>query len=402
MYLTETSKELSNKLAAVALSLAAVGLLTSISVLTAAQIFLFLAILTSTSHFSWSRLPVSSKMLSVLCLVMALSVLFNFQDFDRPLKAVFKIRYYLIGAFSIVPLDLFLNQYLSTEKRAQFLKNLLVVGLVCSIAASLSGLVGYWTGFNPILMTHVDAHRSTGTFGLVMTYSHSVAWLSVLLMSLWIHQKQYSVSFPKGLLPISILVSVMGLFASHTRGAVLAFLAGCLAINRKVALFFISFFIVASLVSTVVNPEFVRTQIIRSGSNEERLGCWLGALQAFKNRPVLGYGFMNYDKFSVQIKKEHELPKPEFQGNAHNDFLELLASTGILGALAFWGWILVWWKEVLGKNKKCQLLLFPFVISFLVSGLTQVTFTTSENLIFLMFTYALSLVLGGKRDDSSD
>jgi len=152
---------------------------------------------------------------------------------------------------------------------------------------------------------------------------------------------------------------------------------------------------VGSLGASWLSKDFIPNQIIRQGSNEERLGCWLGAWQAFKNRPFLGYGFLNYDTFSTRIKHEYQISKPDFQGNAHSDFLELLATTGIFGGLLFLIWVGAWIKDVAERGKLAQALVFPFIVAFLVSGLTQVTFSTSENLIFLMFVYALSVSMGG-------
>jgi hypothetical protein len=38
-------------------------------------------------------------------------------------------------------------------------------------------------------------------------------------------------------------------------------------------------------------------------------------------------------------------------------------------------------------------LVIPFIVAFLASGLTQVTFNDGENAFFLMIVYALSVVL---------
>lgn len=399
---TKAEAKLSAKTTGLALFLLAVGALTSISLLSAFQAVIAVAAGLSFFQIRRVRIPTSAWVLVALAFVMGLSVFFNFSLYERPWKAFFKIRYYLVGALSIVPLSFYFNEYLSREKREVVLRRLFQLLVLAANLGAVSGMIGYWTGFNPLRLAQVDTHRNAGTFGLSITYGHSIAWFSVFLISFWFHRKQWSKWFPDWYLAVSIVVSAISLFTSHTRGAILAWLAGCLAIHRKIALVGLVLFALGSVGAALINKDFVPNQVIRDGSNAERLGCWMGAWQAFKNKPVLGYGFLNYDPYSTEIKKEHQFPRPDFQGNAHSDLLELLASTGVFGFFFFILWIVTWSRDLALRGKLTRALVMPFVVAFLISGLTQVTFTTSENLIFLMAVYALSVVLENCQNGFSD
>lgn len=98
--------------------------------------------------------------------------------------------------------------------------------------------------------------------------------------------------------------------------------------------------------------------------------------------------FPNFEPNVTAIKKRHAIERPGIGGHAHNNFLEHLASTGFMGALAFLLFTLVW----LWRTYQHQQLLFPFVVSFIVSGMTQYTFGDGENLFLIMSLFALSCI----------
>jgi O-antigen ligase len=141
------------------------------------------------------------------------------------------------------------------------------------------------------------------------------------------------------------------------------------------------------------DPKFITNQIVRVDSNEERLGCWLAALKAVEEKPLLGYGYLNFEPNSRAIKERYHLPRPEFGGHAHNDLLEILATSGLLGGACFLLWICLWFQELLRRKDISTQLVIPILVGFLASGLTQVTFNDGENIFFFMLVYALSMVL---------
>lgn len=369
--------------------------MTSISIMSAFHLVVFGAILTSVATFNFRRFPRSAGVFLLLGLAMSASVLVNWDSYENPSKVLLKSRYLIIGVLAIIPFDFYFNTYLSPTERVPKLQKTLFLFLLAANLASASGLLGYWTGFNPLRPGVFEGDRNVGTFGKVMPYAHCVSWQSLFLVSLWTQRGRLNLGrlFPSWYLVFSIVLSLECLFATHTRGAMLAWFVGCLFINRKIAFSGLLFFVLSSAAAHYISDTFASKHIIRSGSNEERLGSWLGAYEAFKKRPVLGFGYMNYFSVSKQIKREHNLPAPEFQGDAHNDFLELMASLGLVGFSVFVAWILMWIREVYKRSKLDRAFVYPFIIAFLVSGLTQVTLATSECLFFLTAFYAFSVVL---------
>ena len=76
-------------------------------------------------------------------------------------------------------------------------------------------------------------------------------------------------------------------------------------------------------------------------------------------------------------------------GHAHNNFLEHLASTGILGGLAFVLFCLLWMIDSYRRKDVIGEIIFPVTISFMVSGMVQYTFGDGENLFLLMLLWAI-------------
>lgn len=381
------------KVTALALFALSIGLSTSVSIMTGFQALMAVAIVLSLPDFSGKKFPWSARFLVLLGLVMALTVVLNWGVYERPWKAFFRVRYFVVGALSIIPLNFYLNQYLSPKSRAALLRKLLFILVLATNLASLSGLIGFYFGYNPIRLESLETERNSGAFGSIMAYAHSVSWLSLFVINVWVHRKKFNLGLPDWYLVFSIVLSLEGLFTTYTRGAMLAWFLGCLLISRKIAFSGLLFFVLSSWGTLYFNQSFVSKHVVRSGSNEERLGAWLGAIEAFKKRPIFGVGYLNYDSLSRKIKEEHGLPAPYFQGNAHNDYLEILACEGAIGFLIFLSWLGFWIVEIYRKGKLAQSFVYPSILAFLVSGLTQVTLYTSETLMLFMVTYALSTVL---------
>jgi O-antigen ligase len=381
------------KLILIALLILATGLLTSISLMAGFHILIFPAILGCWRKYDWKKFPKSGWALLALSLVLIVSVLANYSLVEKPFKSIFKVKYYVFGLFSIIPLDFYFNQYLNREKKQKVLKILLWVLLISSALATVSGLVGYFTGYNPLRLTHVDSNRNGGLFGMVMTYGHSMSWLAVLLVSVCANGKCVQNLVPRVPLLGFTALALTGLYTSHVRGAWLSFLAGSAWINKRITVGLLCLCLFTVGVVSYRHPDFIEKQIIRRGSNEERVGSWLGAIKAFEERPWLGYGFLNYEPFSREIKSRYHLPHADFGGHAHNDFLEILATSGLLGAICFVLWFGFWANEMWRKKGLFRDLVFPFIVAVVVSGFTQVTFSDGENTFFLMIVYALSQVL---------
>ena len=79
------------------------------------------------------------------------------------------------------------------------------------------------------------------------------------------------------------------------------------------------------------------------GSDESRTMQWRAAMEGFKDHPLVGYGIDNHDLvWSAHLDPDIYRLTTDIFDRTHNQYLELLATTGSLGALTFLGiWLAI-------------------------------------------------------------
>ena len=73
-----------------------------------------------------------------------------------------------------------------------------------------------------------------------------------------------------------------------------------------------------------------------AGSDESRTMQWRAAIEGFRDRPLLGYGLENHNLvWSAHFDPGIYKIDTDIYDRTHNQFLEMLATTGLVGAIAF-------------------------------------------------------------------
>jgi O-antigen ligase/tetratricopeptide (TPR) repeat protein len=80
-----------------------------------------------------------------------------------------------------------------------------------------------------------------------------------------------------------------------------------------------------------------------TGADETRLMQWRAAVAGFRERPVFGFGLENHNlAWSAHFDPQIERFDTSIFDHTHNQFLEILATTGLVGTIAFLGiWIAI-------------------------------------------------------------
>lgn len=134
-----------------------------------------------------------------------------------------------------------------------------------------------------------------------------------------------------------------------------------------------------------------------------RLRLWRLQIAMFKDHPVFGIGWNNNERHCVDyFAKVYPEGAPLFCGHAHNNFLQVLATTGIVGFFAFlWLWGAVFWR-LIGAIRTAPegsldlavaLGVFVGLIGFQILGLTQFNFGDAEVTHNVMFFWAVAAAL---------
>ncbi len=383
--LTEKSKKIILTLIYGSLVFYSIGLTTSISILSLSHIFILVPCLVLSFYTNWQSLPKSAYGLLAFVLAIYLSFIFNFDIMRVGFKPIFKTKYFLIGFLSIVPLFFILKTKISSTK----IRTLIYLSIISTLIAVIAGAIGRHTGFNPILMKTVNVDRNSGLMGMVLNHAHNLSYFLTIytccLIIFWRNIKKNH----KILLVSALIIFLFGLYTTYTRGAILAFIAGVIGFNLKsLKNLVLTSIVLAALGLTGYFANYKNFQ--REGSNVERLSMWKAALSAYQERPIFGWGYLNFEHHSLDIKKKYNYEALTFGGHAHNSILEVMASTGSVGFLAFLTWIGFWVRELFLRSDKWAKVELAALCAFFVGGLTQSTIGLGINLFFIMFVYSLS------------
>lgn len=370
------------------LMILAIGVVTSTTLLALNHILILIPAIYFINKTNYRKLSKSAWLLLALTIIIILSVVFNQDIAVKGYKPILKAKYFLFGFFSIAPLMWYFKNYYKTKNISFLLYGMCIATTIATIA----GLIGMRTGYNPLLMKEVNLIRNAGLFGMLMNYAHNISFFLIITAGLLIYKAEAKKYININFLIFIFVINLFGLYMTFTRGAWLGFLAAIpFFFFKKNKKWFIGSIVTIFLVGLFAY--FIAgDSMYRKDYDTTRLGQWQAAIAAFKERPVLGYGYLNFEEHSAVIKKRYNLLVSDFNGHAHNNFFEMLASTGLLGFVCFTLWLGAWFKEMLDRDDIVSKIGLPYIIAFVVGGLTQSTISLGINLFFVIGVYALTQI----------
>lgn len=342
------------------------------------------------------KLRWSTFFLFLLVFILVVSILVNYSDYQFPGPKFGKIKYFIAALLGITPFYFFIKNKLS-EKKVKILFYLLMFS---SCLAHLMGIIGLYSGYNLLKGESVHAMRSSGMFGNVMTYGYQTSWLVILIAGIYLFSPKIKKVLPRFVWLLWFAVSALGLYYSYTRGAMfgtlvalslLFFFLGNRALKRSAYLILIVLVVVVSIIMTGGmggNNRFLMNYKVQS--NQIRLVQYQTAFAVFKDKPLIGVGWERFSEVSADYKRKLNLGFESFQSHAHNNYLEILASSGLFALIAFLMWIIFWGWEIYRRGDLFGKIFLGFLVSFNISGLFQCTMTDGENLFFLLGLYSIS------------
>lgn len=136
-----------------------------------------------------------------------------------------------------------------------------------------------------------------------------------------------------------------------------------------------------------------------TGSLSARIDFWRASLAAIKKRPLLGYGpdtqgealLSYYEKDWATVNKVNVRPN-----RAHNLFLDILLTTGILGLIVFFALLYIFfkmlWQNIKNDNSRAlNIAIFFALLSYLIYLMFNFSSVTTE--IYFWFYLALVMAL---------
>jgi O-antigen ligase len=350
-------------------------------------------------------------MLAISCVF---SVFVNWDNLNAPFSNLLKIKYIF---FSIALLSLCLSHKKDIEK---YLPHVLVIFLLSFSLASLRGIIGY--SVEHLIFNNQD-FRLNGFSSMVLSFSYTAGFPLLLQCYLYFNQeiisdlrkalpKFLSWYFEHNCFRVFLCLSFLAFILSWTRGAFVG-----IAFALPVQLFFINKRVSYLSLLTVfcllcfslfyisgrkeVLPSSISDRLftgMQNSSNQMRLNQLKVGWKIFQDKPFLGIGYRSFEERDIYYKKKNNLPFVDMPLHAHNNFMEFLATTGLIGFLCYLTW-LIGWGGFLWTKRNC--LWGPYFLAiyvyFLISGLFQSTFIDSEFAFTFFALYALSHILPGSK-----
>jgi len=190
----------------------------------------------------------------------------------------------------------------------------------------------------------VDSGRSAG-FSEANQYAAFLVLFIPLLFSFFLNQKS---SLPKAISAFILIITLIGLFVTGSRGGTLSFLLSIIVyllilkrekmIRIATVIFIVLTLLVVGGISYVVVPVIVREGVSTKFDPSDcddlndytsgRIGLWHNGIKLFIESPIFGHG----QQTIVPLSKLRGFPTA---GNSHNDYILHAVQYGSIGLVIF-------------------------------------------------------------------
>lgn len=268
--------------------------------------------------------------------------------------------------------------------------------------------VGAW--FSARFPIHMSGNRLDATIGnsaYFAIFCLMYVFIAALLWSQSAHPKK------QWFYPLIIVLNLIGLFYSGTRGTMIGIIVGgfitlvFMAFKEKgkmrkiLAVGVISLFVVISSIFAFKNTTFVQSsptlQRLSSISPNDltgssRISMWTISYQAWKERPILGYGQDNFSYiFARKFMPEKMCNLEPWYDRSHNVFFDWLVAAGALGLITYlslYG-VTLWfmWKKENGMPFREKAILTGMLAGYFIHNVFVFDNLTSYIIFFALLAY---------------
>lgn len=285
---------------------------------------------------------------------------------------------------------------------------ILKIMVISCLVVSIYGIYQSQTGidlfrstlYKPTVIGNIAVWRTKGFFSNPMTFANSLSIAFCFLYAFQVIGKGFQKTHMKFITYVTLCTIASALLTTFTRGVwfgVFLTLFIITTLYKKIygvffLLIFIIFFYFLYNESYLIKNRITNIFATEQESVSDRVDVWRAHWAMFKDYPLLGVG-LNMTKKRIQEYHIKIKGEPGFYSHAHNNILQVLASTGILGFIFlssfFYKLFLVFFKGI--YQNKYIYALFAILLCLNLSGLTEANFFDGEVLHMFIFLLALSL-----------
>jgi O-antigen ligase len=311
------------------------------------------------------------------------------------------------GAFNnLKRLLLFLIFYVSIIKILDYktLVKILITNIFAVALISIYELIKYSLKFNDLILQMPFSDIRINYFNYPLT-SAEIKMMSFfsLFPLLFVKDVKDRFIISKKYIILLLLPIFISMLLTQSRNVMLAtficFIIYGIIANRK---FLFAFILIVILLSLILPAEYTaRAKSIvdmNHPSNESRIRMWKVGWQMFEDHPITGIA----DSHIKEIYEKYR--KAEIYGEGvhlHNNFIMILATTGIFGFISFVGMFISifikqikFYKEQMNeKNKMLLLGSILVMISFQISGIFEWSFGDHEVMTVFFFLISVPFII---------
>lgn len=236
-------------------------------------------------------------------------------------------------------------------------------------------------------------HRINGPSSHVMTFSGLLLPLSLLLLFLWRHQRQWWQLAAGTLGTVTLLLTfTRSVWIGWTVAA-----AVVLLLTRPRVVFYAlpAVILFVTLMPMPLFSRLVSTFDVQQSSNFDRIRMLEAGVEMIRDRPLLGIGRGNL-KESYAVYRKHDAPRPR-PPHLHNNVVQLWAERGILALTAYVLLLVLYFRECArgwrGPSRPWAEAGAAMAIGLAVAGLFEFNFGDTEVFYMLLNLMALTIVM---------
>lgn len=367
----------------------AIGTFTSVTIQGAYQVLVAIPLI----YYVWLakgrafRLPASAWWLLAFSVIALISILINLDTIPKPSKNLGRIKYFLMAAFGIFPFGVWLR---TVSNRT---KNRLERWFYLSVVIS-----SIWILYQYLILDVERLKPLTET----MRYAYGTALIILIGSGLALHSEKTRAWYSRRWAVLGLSFALIATVLINSRGAQASVLLGLPVLiwfwNRKWAIALAAVFgMVGSFVAWnyfygAQNQTKVRIlDNSKNASDQIRHSQWKAAFIAWKEKPILGWGFSNFHSQVKRIKYEYDLPTKDYvDAHSHNVPLEIASGTGLIGFILFMGAFFTWAWECWTAGGLIRSVMMPFFVAIAFQAQFEVLLD-ANNATWIGFLYAITL-----------
>lgn len=283
-------------------------------------------------------------------------------------------------------------------------KNRKKIIIVFFISAALDASVGILQYFD-IIPNGYDRPHGFSSHPILFAADLAFVCGSAVMM-LFIRNDIFISIKEKYFLVVVTFLTLIGILLSQSRGVWIAIFAACTIVlflhgRRKAIVFLILLIVITGTLFSFSDTLRHRvTSIFTSiyteneqGSTGGRLEIWKGSLLLFREKPILGVGYGDFRQNIKRLVDEKKLGDVSYIVHAHNIFLQVLATRGIIGfiiLLSLFTSLIIWGKkEIRDRGGIGGYIIILSALLTIVGGLTENNIEIHRFLAICCFTIGL-------------